>query len=73
MTKLKIRKIGNGVGVVLPTELIAHLGVQVGDSLVVTRTASGIELHATETDAQLAAARLVMARRRRALGELAKG
>jgi len=71
---LKIKKIGNSAGVVLPKELLAHIGAQVGETLSVTRTARGIELSAEQPDfdAQMAAAREVMARRKRALRELAK-
>ena len=72
--KLKITKIGNPAGEVLPKEFLAHLEVEVGDTLSVTRTPRGIELSAPEADfdAQMAAAREVMARRKRALRELAK-
>jgi len=71
---LKIKKIGNSAGVVLPKELLAHIGAQVGETLSVTRTARGIELSAEQPDfdTQMAAAREVMARRKRALRELAK-
>ena len=73
-TQLKIKKIGNSAGVILPKELLAHLDVAVGGTLSVTRTPRGIELSAPEPDfeAQMAAAREVMARRKRALRELAK-
>ncbi len=71
---LKITKIGNSAGVILTKELLAHLGAQVGDSLSLVTTPRGIELSAAEPDfeAQMAAAREVMARRKRALRELAK-
>jgi putative addiction module antidote len=71
---LKITKIGNSAGVILPRELLAHLDVGVGETLSVTKTPRGIELSAPEHDfdAQMAAAREVMARRKRALRELAK-
>nr|WP_295370139.1 AbrB/MazE/SpoVT family DNA-binding domain-containing protein [uncultured Sphingosinicella sp.] len=73
-TPLKIKKIGNSAGVVLPKELLAHLDVAVGGTLSVTKTPRGIELSApaADFDAQMAAAREVMARRKRALRELAK-
>lgn len=72
--QLKITKIGNSAGVVLPRELLAHLDVSVGETLSVTKTPHGIELSAREADfeTQMAAAREVMVRRRRALRELAK-
>lgn len=71
---LKITKIGNSAGVILPKELLAHLNAEVGETLSVVVTPRGIELSAAEPDfeAQMAAAREVMARRKRALRELAK-
>lgn len=73
-TQLKVTKIGNSAGVVLPKELLTHLEVGIGETLSVTKTPRGIELSAPESDfdAQMAAAREVMARRKRALRELAK-
>lgn len=71
---LKITKIGNSAGIVLPKELLAHLGAQVGETLSVVTTPRGIEIVHGDADfeEQMAAAREVMARRRRALRELAK-
>ena len=71
---LKITRIGNSAGVVLPKELLMHLDVAIGGELSVSKTPRGIELSAPEADfdAQMAAAREVMARRKRALRELAK-
>jgi len=71
---LKITRIGNSAGVVLPKDLLAHLDVTVGGEVSVSKTPRGIELSAPEADfdAQMAAAREVMARRKRALRELAK-
>jgi len=73
-TQLKITKIGNSAGVVLPKELLAHLDVAVGETLSVSKTSRGIELSPLEPDfdSQMASAREVMARRKRALRELAK-
>jgi putative addiction module antidote len=71
---LKIRKIGNSAGVVLPKEILAKLRANVGDTLAVTPTEHGIELKASdpEFESQMAMARDIMKRRRRALRELAK-
>ena len=71
---LKITRIGNSAGIVLPKELLAYLDAEVGQVLSVVVTPRGIELSAAEPDfdAQMAAAREVMARRKRALRELAK-
>jgi putative addiction module antidote len=72
--EVKVRKIGNSAGVVLPKDLLAHLDVAVGETLSVSKTPHGIELSVRdpEFDAQMAAAREVMSRRKRALRELAK-
>ena len=71
---LKITKIGNSAGVILPKEVLAHLNANVGATLSVVTTPNGIELSSAEPDfeAQMAVAREVMARRRQALRELAK-
>lgn len=71
---LKITRIGNSAGIVLPKEVLAHLDAEVGQELSVVVTPRGIELSAAEPDfeAQMTAAREVMARRKRALRELAK-
>jgi putative addiction module antidote len=73
-TQLKITKIGNSAGVVLPKDVLAHLDASIGEALSVTKTARGIELSVAEPDfeTQMAVARDVMARRKRALRELAK-
>ena len=71
---VKIIPIGNSQGVVLPKDLLAHLNVQVGEVLAVSKTPNSIDLRPADShfDAQMAAAREVMARRKRALRELAK-
>ena len=71
---LKITKIGNSAGVILPKEVLAHLHASIGENLSVIFTPKGIELTAADPDfdAQMAAAREVMDRRKRALRELAK-
>lgn len=74
MNTLKIKKIGNSAGVILPKELLAHLGAEVGQTLSVTRKPDGIELSTAQPDfeAQMAVAREVMRRRKWALRELAR-
>ena len=71
---IKITKVGNSAGIILPKELLAHLNAGVGETLSVVLTPRGIELSTAEPDfdAQMAVAREVMARRKRALRELAK-
>ena len=72
--KLKLVKIGNSTGVILPKEVLDRLNLAAGDQLSVTQTADGITLSARgeEFDRQLAVARDVMKRYRNALRELAK-
>lgn len=51
MTKmLKLRKIGNSVGVVLPQELLAALNAKEGDEITVTQTPSGLQLNKPDTE-----------------------
>ncbi|MEL6707045.1 MAG: AbrB/MazE/SpoVT family DNA-binding domain-containing protein [Pseudomonadota bacterium] len=71
---LKVTKIGNSAGIVLPKEVLAHLDSKVGDELTLVLKPGGIELISSEPDfeEQMAAARKVMAQRKRALRELAK-
>ncbi len=44
MYKLKVRKIGNSLGVTLPKEALADLDVGEGDELYVTRTKDGLNV-----------------------------
>ena len=39
--ELKIRKIGNSMGIVLPKEALAHLKAEEGDAICVTDSAEG--------------------------------
>ncbi len=75
MSSLKVRKIGNSLGVVLPKELLARLKVEDGDNVFVTEAPDG-SLRITPYDpafeGQMAAAKDVMARYRNTLRELAK-
>jgi putative addiction module antidote len=74
MNALKIIKIGNSSGVILPREILADLHLEQGDTVAVSRTPDGIVLRAPneEFDRQMKIAREVMHRRRAALRELAK-
>jgi len=71
---LKVRKIGNSLGVVLPKEVLAKLRVGEGDALTVSETPNGVALqhHDAELQEQIEAARRAMKRYRNALRELAK-
>jgi putative addiction module antidote len=73
--ELKLRKVGNSVGVILPKEALAHLNVQEGDSLCVTEGPDGsLRLSATQTEVtrQMEVAQDLMNRYRNTLRELAK-
>lgn len=71
---LKVRRIGNSLGVVLPKELLAKLNVGEGDMLGVSDTPDGVALSAydDELNRQMEAGRRAMKRYRNALRELAK-
>lgn len=71
---LKVRKIGNSLGVVLPKDVLAKLRVSEGDELSISETPNGVALqrHDAELQDQIEAARRAMKRYRNALRELAK-
>ena len=73
--ELKLRKIGNSVGVVLPKEALAHLNVSEGDRISVTEASDGsLCLAATnaEFSRQMEKAKDVVRRYRNTLRELQK-
>lgn len=45
---LKVRKIGNSLGVVLPKEALSHLHVEEGDTLTLTEAQDGVRLTAAD-------------------------
>ncbi|HUN39624.1 MAG TPA: AbrB/MazE/SpoVT family DNA-binding domain-containing protein [Acetobacteraceae bacterium] len=74
MSALKLTQIGNSVGVILPKELLAKLGVGKGDTLFAIEQADGVKLTVADPEfaAQMEVAREIMKRRFNALRELAK-
>jgi putative addiction module antidote len=74
MGALKVRRIGNSVGVVLPKEVVSRLRVEPGDQLYLTDTERGVELSPYDPDfeADMEMAREIMRKRRAVLRELAK-
>jgi len=74
MATLKLRAIGNSVGVVLPKDLLNRLRVGEGDTLQVVETPDGFQLTplAPELQEQLRVGREVMKKYRNVLRELAK-
>ncbi len=71
---VKIRKVGNSLGVVLPKEALAHLKVDEGDTLTLTEAQDGVRLTASnpEFDKTMATFESLNRRYRNALRELAK-
>lgn len=75
VVELKLRKIGNSVGVVLPKEALARLNAAEGDVLVLTETTDGgFRLTATDPSfaTKMSVAEKISRRYRNALRELAK-
>lgn len=73
-TPLKITKIGNSAGVILPKEVLAKLRVGPGDALYLTEAPDGVRLTATDPDfaADMEMAEEIMREDRNILRALAK-
>lgn len=73
-TTIKIRKVGNSLGAILPKELIDALHAKEGDDLYVTETPEGFMVtpYDPDFDQAMRAARRFMDEHRNALRELAK-
>jgi len=74
MVKLKVRKVGNSLGLTLPAEAVQALHVREGDQLYLTEAPDGFRLtpYDPEFEEGMAIAEEVMAQYRNALRELAK-
>jgi putative addiction module antidote len=74
MGPIKLRKIGNSTGFVLPKEVTSKLGLEEGDSVYLVESADGFRLtpYDPEFEEQMAVARKIMKKRRNALRALAK-
>lgn len=75
MTKpLKIIKIGNSAGVILPKEILARLRVELGDELFLTEGPASVTLSATDRDfiEAMTAAEEIMREDREILAVLAR-
>lgn len=74
MTMVKLTQIGNSVGIILPKEILAQMGVEKGDELFVTRTPDGMQLskYDEKIARQVAEGRKIMKKWRHVLRELAK-
>ena len=71
---LKISKIGNSAGIILPKELLARLRVELGDTLYASETPEGFRLTASNPDfeAKMAMAETIMREDRDILRVLAQ-
>ena len=74
MAEMKVIAVGNSVGVILPRDVLARLGVQKGDTLYTTEMQDGLKLsaHSPDLEAQMVVARELMKKWRNVLRELAK-
>jgi putative addiction module antidote len=74
MTTIKVRSVGNSLGLVLPKELVARLRVAKGDRLFVQETVGGVQLtpYDPELERQMEIAKRVMREDRDALRALSK-
>jgi len=72
--KTKLRRIGNGLGVLLPKEVIARLRVKEGSTFTISETQMGVELSPFDADfsEQVEAFRRTEPRHRNSYRELAK-
>ncbi len=71
---VKVRAVGNSVGMILPRDLLARHRIEEGDTLHVIDTPDGFRVvkHDPDFARQMEVAREVMRRRRAVLHELAK-
>ena len=73
--ELKLRKVGNSIGVIFPKEALAYLKVEAGDTLSATDAPDGtlrVSPHKAEVARQMEVVQDVMKRYRHTLRELAK-
>jgi putative addiction module antidote len=72
--QLKLRKVGNSVGIVLTKEILNHLKVKEGDTLTLTEAQDGIRITTSdpEFDKTMKVFENLNARYRHTLRELAK-
>jgi putative addiction module antidote len=74
MTALRLRKIGNSVGLILPKDALDRHNLSAGDMIRLTDNDKGLAIERSDDEfsRQMEAARHVMKRRFSALRELAK-
>jgi len=74
MTTLKVRKVGNSLGVVLSRDVVARLGVANGDDLFLIQTQGGYQItpYDPKFAKQVSVAERIMKKRRNMLRKLAE-
>jgi len=74
MVALKLRKVGNSVGCILPQEVLTNLHVDEGDTIFLTKAPDGYRVTPYDPafEDQMKAARRIMKRDRNLLRELVK-
>lgn len=74
MVALKLRKIGNSVGIILPQATLDVLRVDEGDTVFLTSSVEEFQLtpYSPEFETQMSVARKIMKKRKNALRELAR-
>ncbi len=72
--ELKVSKIGNSLGVILPKDVLARLKLEKGDSLFITEAPDGYRMvpYNPVFAEQMQTARALMKKRRNVLNELSK-
>ncbi len=72
--KLKLRKVGNSVAIIVPKHVRQKMGVEEGDAVYLTETPDGYRLspYNPEFSRQMELAREIQSKHRDALRELAK-
>ena len=66
MSELKVRKVGNSLGVILPAKELARHHIQGGDRLILSQTPTGLklDLYDSEVAEQVEAGRTIARRYR---------
>ncbi len=74
MLALKLTKIGNSIGIILPKEAISRLKVEKGDVVFLTEAPGGYQISPYDPafEKQMQAAERIMKKRRNVLRALAK-
>jgi putative addiction module antidote len=73
MIQLKLAKVGNSVGAILPKEALARMHVDAGDTVYLTEAPDGFRItpYSPDFERQMNTAERVMKKRRAVLRELA--